>query len=374
MTHGQRALAAMRGEKVDRIPFEARKDLWYNNNRNQRTLPEKYANASLWDVQRDLGLPLLGFGAWGTLFFRLTPQRVEVKKTSVGNENTVEYVTPYGALRTRHVLADELKAADVTGMQVEHMFKDAGDYDALRFVIEDLKVEDNFEEYGKLVDEIGDDGIVLPWTNYVPMHQLMHAYMGYETFYYELNDRPQQVERVHEALLEQQRQIIALAAKCPADAIEVGGNYDEAMTPPPIFEKYITPFYHEVSALFRQHGKILVVHGDGEMSKLLELLRDARIDVVEAVTPAPMTTIDVRSLRRLWQDKVAFWGGIAGVVMTDTYSDEAFEEYMLDLFEAVSPGDRFILGFGDNVPTDGKFERIVRAVELAEEQGMRNEG
>ncbi len=368
MTHKQRALAAMRGESVDRMPFVARMELWFNHHNALGTLPEECRGKSLWDLQRELDIGIFGFGAWGMSFYKLEQRRVEVKKWSEGRANLVEYVTPYGTLRTRHVLAEELEAADVQGMQMEYPFKGPGDYDALLFMLEDMQVVDNFDAYGAFVDEIGEDGVALPFSNYLPMHQVAHRYMGFETFYYELHDRPAQVERVHEVLLQQYRQIMTLACECPADAIEVGGNYDEAMTPQPIFEHYFTPLYREIADQFRKAGKILVVHGDGEMKQLLTCLRDAGVQVVEALTPSPMTTIDVREVRELWRDKVAVWGGVPAIVMTDTFSHDEFEAFMADLFDAVAPGDRFILGLGDNVPTDGKFERIVRLAEMAAEQ------
>jgi hypothetical protein len=63
------------------------------------------------------------------------------------------------------------------------------------------------------------------------------------------------------------------------------------------------------------------------------------------------------------------WGGLATVMLTDVFSDDQFEEFMESLFRAVAPGDRFILGFGDNVPTDALFHRIRRAVTYWQENG-----
>ena len=39
MTHRQRAIAAIRGERPDRVPFIGRMDLWYAYNFNRGTLP-----------------------------------------------------------------------------------------------------------------------------------------------------------------------------------------------------------------------------------------------------------------------------------------------------------------------------------------------
>jgi hypothetical protein len=35
----------------------------------------------------------------------------------------------------------------------------------------------------------------------------------------------------------------------------------------------------------------------------------------------------------------------------------------------VAPGDRFVLGFGDNVPTDALYSRIQRVVSFWQERG-----
>jgi len=115
-----------------------------------------------------------------------------------------------------------------------------------------------------------------------------------------------------------------------------------------------------------------VVHGDGEMRELLRELRDCGVQVVEALTPRPMTSIDIRETRRIWADRVAMWGGIPSVVLTEAFSDEQFEQCMADLFAAVAPGGRFILGFGDNVPTDALFSRIRCCAEIWREHAFRS--
>ena len=60
------------------------------------------------------------------------------------------------------------------------------------------------------------------------------------------------------------------------------------------------------------------------------------------------------------------WGGIPFIILTPVYSDEEFQAYIEDLYRAVAPGDRFILGFGDNVPPEGLLHRIRWLVESSE--------
>jgi uroporphyrinogen-III decarboxylase len=369
MNHRERALAAMRGQPVDHIPFIARMDLWYSYHKNQDSLPHPYEKASLWDIQRDLGIGIFGFGAWDISFYRLIYRSVEVVKTIRGQETMTQYITPYGSLTARDVMAEELKEAAGTGARVEYPFKSEADYDALQYLIERTQVVENFDAYAQFIDAIDGDGLALPFSGHLPAHQLMIFLMGYQRFYYELNDHPARLEALIQALENQQQQVLALAAASPADAIEVGGNYDEQMTPPPVFERFFAPFYRKASQLLSAAGKPLVIHGDGEMRKLLTNMLSCGIQVVEAITPRPMTSIDVASTRRLWKDKVTMWGGLSTVILTREFDEAQFESFLEDLFRDVAPGNRFILGFGDNVPTDASFERVKRIAHFWAERG-----
>jgi hypothetical protein len=359
----------MRGEQPEHIPFIGRMNLWYNYHRTGGTLPERYQGYDLWAVHRDLNIGILGFGAWMTTFFKKVHRDVEITKTTDGNEETVDCTTPYGTLRTRHQVTDLLRGTVDTGRDIEVIFKGEQDYDALQYLMEHTDIVENYAEYEEFVDAIGEDGVALPFTGWVPMHEIMWRHMGVERFYFELQDHPSRLERLHEAVVQQQRQIIRLAAQCPATAIEVGGNYTEQLTPPHIFERYFAPFYREVAEVFESAGKILVAHGDGDMKQLLRCLMDAGVQVVEAVTPKPMTSIDIGETRALWGDQVTLWGGIPFAILTPQFSDAEFEAYMKELYRAVAPGERFVLGFGDNVPPEALFDRVLWIVDFHEKHG-----
>lgn len=367
MNHRDQALAAMRGETVDRMPFIGRMDLWYLYHRHQGTLPAPYQKADLWDIQRDLGIGIFGFGMGAVPFCKLEYPRTEISaKDGVA---TTQYDTPHGTLTCRDRLSDELKEAATTAARIVYPFKSADDYDALQYLIEHTRVIENLDEYGRYVDAIGGDGIAMPWTRHLPAHHLMIDHMGYEQFYLELYENEDRVLRLIEALTEQHRRMIEIAIQTPAQAIEIGGNYDEQMTPPPIFDRFFAPFYRETRKTLDGAGKVLVIHGDGEMKVLLKSVMDCGVQVVEALTPRPMTSIDVASTRSLWKDRVTMWGGLASVMLTEVFSEEEFEGYLEELFHSIAPGDRFILGFGDNVPTDALFSRVRRVAEFWEEHG-----
>ena len=93
------------------------------------------------------------------------------------------------------------------------------------------------------------------------------------------------------------------------------------------------------------------------------------VDVAEAWSPAPRTSLTTAELRKAWGDKVTIWGGIPAVLFEPQYSDEEFDTYVKNLFKEVAPGYNFIVGMGDNVPFDGDINRVGRVVELIDKYG-----
>ena len=56
-------------------------------------------------------------------------------------------------------------------------------------------------------------------------------------------------------------------------------------------------------------------------------------------------------------------------MLSTVVPDDAFEEHVVDVIRQAALGDHFILGLGDNAPTDTTFQRIVRIGELVREHG-----
>jgi len=364
MNHRDLALAAMRGEPVDHVPFIARMDLWYGYQQQHGLLPAQYGKASLWDFQRDIGVGIFGHGVDCPPFYRVEYRGAEITRDTTDGYTITRFATPHGTLTCRDRMTAELQGAATTEARTEFAFKGPEDYDALQYLLDHARIVEDLDTCGRYVASIGTDGLAVPSVRRLPAQELMLTWMGYERFYLELHDNPAKVDALLASLAEQLHQTLDLAVKCDAIALQFGGNYDEMMTPPPIFERFFAPHYRDIRARLTPAGKILVTHGDGEMRRLLQQLMDCGVQVVEALTPKPMTSIDIAQTRALWGDRVTMWGGVATVILTDVFSDAEFETFLHALFRAVAPGDHFILGFGDNVPTDAPYERVRRVVDF----------
>jgi len=109
-----------------------------------------------------------------------------------------------------------------------------------------------------------------------------------------------------------------------------------------------------------------MAHTDGEMRRLIPFFADTHIDIAEAVTPAPQTSVTMAEFRKGMGEHVTLWGGIPSILFDPSYSDEEFDNYIKNLFKEMAPFTRFIVGMGDNLPVNADINRVGRVVELIE--------
>jgi len=148
----------------------------------------------------------------------------------------------------------------------------------------------------------------------------------------------------------------------------IGGNWSDSIHTP-VWRKYMVPWFQEATDFLHQKGKFAQAHIDGEMKRLVPMFVETDIDVGEAFTPQPMTSVTTKEVREAWGDKVTLWGGIPSVMFEPNYTDQEFDDFVINLLRDIQPGYNFILGMGDNVPFNAVFDRVKRVTELVEKHG-----
>jgi len=367
MTNRERLIAILEGRSPDQIPWIPRLQLWYNANKKWGTLPEKYRDWPLRDIERDLGM---GTPARSGRVFTTAMKNVETTVHRKGREVLTEYVTPVGTVNTLQTGSAELERAGLGGRVLSRMIERPEDYGVVEYIIEHTEVTPTYEEYERYDEEIGEDGLPMVTSGDSPMNLILREYLGFELGYFDLYDRPDKVEHLLAVLTEHHREIDRIAAASPARLILKGVHFDSTMTPPPVFEQYFAPYLREVADLYHAGGKTLAYHADADSRLLLRLVLGAGLDMAECFVTEPMVSCTLREAREVWGTDMIIWGGIPSVLMCDPFTDEALEAFMIDVFRTVAPGDAFILGVADNVMPEAKFDRIVRVGQMVGEYGQ----
>ncbi len=366
MTHRERIIATLERKPLDQIAWIPRLELWYNGNKRKGTIPEKYRDLSLREIERELGL---GTPAREGKILRSELNGVEINTYKENGDIITEYITPIGKVFTRQRSSKELDDVAIAGRIMDYMIKEPKDYAIVEYIINNTEVYPDYEAYIAYDKEIGDDGLPIISISDCPMGRIMREYIGYNNFFYELRDNTEHVERLCDVLTEHDKQKVwKIIANSPAKMILHGMHFDSQFTPPPFFRKYIAPYYRELSNLLHEHGKYLVCHADSDTSLILEEIMNAGFDMAECFVTYPMVNCTLDQARKVWGDKVIIWGGIPSSILCYN-TDEYFDEYMKYLFKTIAPGNAFILGVADNVMPEAKIERIQHVTEMVKECG-----
>lgn len=365
MSVKQSILATARGEHLDRVPFVPRIDVWYNYSLANDRLPEKYKGWKQTDILRDQNAGSGQYRFWSVV--REEYRDMEVVVTHDEPYTMTEYRTPLGTV-TKKEQFSRYEGAWVA-YEMEKLFESENDYPVIKYVMEHTDVVDNFEEYQKVRDDVGEDGMVMTGIGlWSAPQRVMREIMGYERFFYEMADHPAEVEELMEIMKDLGRRKYKVAVGCDLEIFNICANWSDDIHTP-VFKKYFTPWFKEVSDLLHAHGRLAMVHADGEMRRLNPLLRETEVDIAEAVTPAPQSRLTMKEFREGLGDRMTLWGGIPSVLFQPMYSDEDFDDYVKNLLREMAPGYRFIVGMADNLPFDGDINRVGRAAEIIREHG-----
>lgn len=364
-----RMLAVMAGSAPDRIPWIPRLLIWHNAHKKAGTLPARYRNMTLRELERDLGCGTAGRDG---RIFRTRLSGVEVKQRWLNDlQLLTEYVTPVGSVTTLYRGSTHLRGQDIQDLQVEFMIKRREDFAVVEYIVEHTEYLPCFDEYEAYEREVGDDGYPIVSIGECPFHYFLQVLCGYNDAYYHLNDYTNEVERLLAIMTDKERsEMWPLAAQSPARLLLHGQHFSSEMTPPPLFRAYIEPYYKEFSALLHKHDKRLVHHADNDTRRIFANLERSGYDMMECFATAPMVDTTLAEARAAWGRRLIIWGGVPSVILESYYAEEEFEQYMDGVFRTIAPGDAFILGVSDNVLPGADIERVRRISEMVEERGF----
>lgn len=360
-------LGAGNGRKPDRIPWMPRLEIWYTAHYLAGTLPDEFKGMRLGDIQKTVGV---GKTARTGHVFTSRVKGVEVHERREGLLTYYDYVTPVGSVSKLVKRTPELDAAGIYPLEVEHFIKKPEDFETVMYMVENAEYFPAYEQFIDYDESVGDDGLPMIPIGDIPFHHYLEVFTGYEKGYLDLFDYPDKVERLLETMWQVNKEKMwPLAAKSPGTLFLHGAHFSSETTPANYFGTYMLPYMQEFADYMHGYDKKVAHHADNDTSSIIELLRDSRYDMHECFVTNPMVPITLAEGRKTLGDDIVVFGGIPSVILEETTSDEQFEIYLEEIFDAVKPGDNFILGIADNMMPASMMSRVKRISELTEQQG-----
>ncbi|CAB1055460.1 Uncharacterized corrinoid protein [Olavius sp. associated proteobacterium Delta 1] len=402
MTHRERLLKVACGEMVDSIPWIPRIDLWHNAKSLAGTLPPKYRQYSVEEIHRAEGWPLhkvvpeflkpdkpedIIHRAIGLYRLKEFPYdfefsseiEIEVDYQESDDESMthVTYHTAVGTISVTHGVTAEMKKSGASISWVkEHAVKTQDDYHTLAHLFANLKLKPAYERFSKWKDSVGEDGIAVAQGLGIacssPMHFIQKTLLDATEFYLHYHDFPKEIAELVEVLEPVYRQLIEILAASPADAVLWSANVDDMITYPAYYEKDILPWCRRAGHKLHAADILTMVHPDGENRGLMDLIPQSEMDIADAVTPYPMTKIDIQEYYERWcrSGKMTIQGGIPEMfLLEESTTRDDLKNYIDHLLKVIAPGTRFIASIGDTSPPNTDFDRLLYIGERIEKEG-----
>jgi len=363
MTPRERVLAVLKGERPDRVPWFGDLDYWATALIARGEKPADFKTSLDYiDWHRDLGV---GFYLQGHFPFKTIYGSGE-RVWHDGPRRWRELPTPHGTLRD----CWEYLPSSCSEGPIEHLLKSEADLPALRHVYAHMAFEPDYEYAKRRRDQIGDQGILLCYLPKSPFMQLVALEGGIEAVTFAEAAAPEEFAATLAVMKSAFDRAARIAVDSPAEALMIPENLSSEAVGPRFFEAYVRPYQGEWAREIAKAGKVSFVHMDGTLKGLLAREAATGINVIEAMTPAPVGDIAVGD----WAAAAAnpatvLWGGIPGSYFTPSVGEAEFERHVREVLAVMGSAPRYVLGVADQVPPDGLASRVRRVGEIVEELG-----
>ncbi len=220
-TMKERVLAVLDRKLPDRLPFIDRIEIWYKGMHARGAMPRSYANMSLNDVHKAVGIGREKFSIPYALKLRGAEIRITFDNELIYQEtdpdvryfpaqyppeqiprdkpgtSIVEYKTPVGTVSVSYVFAESMLS--LSGMEpymTTHLIKEPADFRTIEYILERADYVPLYTEFKAEEEEVGPNGFVVPCIHRIPFQQALLEYLGEMSLFQALYDSKDTFDRL----------------------------------------------------------------------------------------------------------------------------------------------------------------------------------
>ncbi len=365
MTHRERVLAVLRGQKADMVPWFGDLDYYATARISRGERPTNYKESDDYiEWHRALRC---GFYLQGYFPFREKTENCEISEWREGNRRYREVRTPKGPLRECWLWSD----TTYSEAPVERLLKSPEELEAYAFLYANTHYTPDYALAEKRRRQVGDVGVVLCYLPRSPFMRMVAVDSGIENVTMIQADAPDDFDLTFAALTESLDRASQVALESPAEILMMPENLSAEVVGPRFFERYLRDFQSRWSRKTIEADKFSCIHMDGTLAGLLRQESSVGLSFIEAMTPGPVGDIPIHD----WSSyrggsNTIYWGGIPGLYFTPLVNDREFDRHVKEVLTVMRTDRRMVLGVADQVPPDGMESRVSRVQELVEIAGL----
>ena len=365
MTGRERMEYTLRGEKTDRVPLTTIPD-----EAARSIMPDEYRTCDYIEFYKKIGYDILMFGKYGM-----------PDESRPVDPFTVTY--PFGSSaceengvwsHTRKLGRSVLVGKHSKGHPVKYPVETPEDAAVLLDFYDGAKIQKNenyMESLHAAERAVGEHGIFALTLEPSPVQLLIEIECGMENFYYLLQDAPDLMKRLIDAMYGIRRQEYQITAEAPYSLVIPVENTSTTMISPSFYHKYSLEHIAAFSEIMHANNKKAVIHMCGHLKNLLHEFKAARIDGIHALTEPTVgdctyeTALDV-----LGEETIIIGAPNVDKFQSPSATPESVRECVKTVLSDRIRQSNFILSPGiDGLPTPLWKMEVVR--ETVEEFGMK---
>ena len=358
MTFRERTLAIFAHKPVDNIVYQPRIEHWYDINKRDGTLPDRYKDMSLLDVYDDLGCSIRSYNFYNPCLKYKDDPSVKYEGEKHGEIHVLRWTTPIGSVETHY------KFTSLASHTEKYPVETPEDARVMEYIMRGRICEFDNDLFAQNDALVGDRCAPMIYIPRVNIQRLFIDLMGVENTIYALADDRAMVERLIDAINESDRQMLQVAAESPIPVINYGDNVDQHFLPPYLFERYVLPEYQYRTDFLQAAGKFVNAHWDGSIKLLLPYAQQTRMDGIEALTPIPQGDVTIQEIKEALGDMVLL-DGIPMTWFMPFEKDEDLVRVTKETIETFSPN--LILGISDEPSPVCDIEKVRLVSEIVQE-------
>jgi uroporphyrinogen decarboxylase len=144
------------------------------------------------------------------------------------------------------------------------------------------------------------------------------------------------------------------------------GYRNTSLFSPAMYRELIAPADKRRNDWFHEHGMQTILHSCGCVKGLIPSLIDAGFDCLQPLEVK--AGMDLRELKPLYGDRIAFFGGINTMLMEDP-DDAKIEEEIRVKFAAAKPGGGYLYHSDHSIPKDVSYAKYRFVMECVKKYG-----
>ncbi len=259
------------------------------------------------------------------------------------------------------------KASDGTEHYVDGSVKTPADLDNLEPPPSLADQLNYLERYLRAVQGTGV-GVLANFTSF--FDSAMLAVGISDSFYLFYDNRPL-LEKLMDTLLNHQEQVMrAVCDRFAHDLAFILVNDDIAhnagsLIRPDMFMEIFPQRMKRLIAPAKEHGKLVGMHTDGKIDKLLPVLYDTGFDIIHPVQPE---CNDIFCIRKQWADKMTLIGNIPTSLLAYG-SKESIVERVKEYCTQLAPGGGYVLGSSTSIQEGVPPENFVAMIQAVHKYG-----